>query len=226
MPSAAAFRRDVLASSAGQPAAYNPSPHRAAISTPMPSSPCQRRHPQSVAWCALGARDRARPQRAGPLGYRKITWRAAHRAFKALGQMPARGHRAAGAPKALKINLRKEHPKAPLLRRAGGLSPEEIEEIAAPTYGLDGQGMPQALGDFVAELVVTGTDTVKPSWKRPTRQASVPQAIKAEHAEELELKQAVQDIRRMLPAQRDRLEHLYLGSSGHRRLARATRPPP
>lgn len=136
----------------------------------------------------------------------------------ALGQMPGQeGIAQLALLKArVKINLVQKSIQKALAAAAEreGLSPEEIEEIAAPTYGLDEVGMRrEALGDFVAELVVTGTDTVKLSWKRAdgTRQASVPQAIKAEHAEELkELKQAVQDIRRMLPAQRDRLEHLYL----------------
>src|SRR5690606_32348632 len=40
---------------------------------------------------------------------------------------------------------------------------------------------------------------------------SVPASVKADHAEDLkELKAAAKDIERMLPAQRDRIDHLFL----------------
>ncbi len=50
-------------------------------------------------------------------------------------------------------------------------------------------------------------------WKRPDskNQKSVPKAVKERHAEGLkELKQAARDVQKMLPAQRDRIESLYL----------------
>ncbi|MEA5462432.1 DUF4132 domain-containing protein [Leptothoe sp. PORK10 BA2] len=95
-----------------------------------------------------------------------------------------------------------------------GLPREEIEELAVPTYGLDEVGVRrETLGDFTAELVVTGTSSTALRWIKPDGkpQKSVPQAVKDNYGEELkELKQAEKDIQKMLPAQRDRIEALYL----------------
>jgi hypothetical protein len=95
-----------------------------------------------------------------------------------------------------------------------GLPQDEIEEMSVPNYGLQEVGVGrEQLGDFTAELVVTGTGTAELRWSRADgkRQASVPQWVKENHAEELkELNAAVKDIRKMLPAQRDRIENLYL----------------
>ena len=90
----------------------------------------------------------------------------------------------------------------------------EIEEMAVPAYGLEEVGCRrEQLGDFTAELVVTGTSSVELRWLKPDGkpQKSVPKVVKDNHAEELkELKQAAKDIQKMLPAQRDRIENLYL----------------
>src|SRR5215212_5173416 len=90
----------------------------------------------------------------------------------------------------------------------------EIEEISVPTYGLQEVGVRRAqLGEFGVELVVTGTSTTELRWIKPDgkRQKSVPKAVKEHSAEELtEIKAAATDLRKMLPAQRDRIENLYL----------------
>jgi hypothetical protein len=95
-----------------------------------------------------------------------------------------------------------------------GLPREEIEEMSVPAYGLQEVGVRRdRLGEFTAELVVTGTSTTELRWIKPDggRQKSVPKAVKENHAEELkELKAAAKDVQRMLPAQRDRIENLYL----------------
>ncbi len=95
-----------------------------------------------------------------------------------------------------------------------GMPREEIEELAVPTYGLTDVGLRQeTLGEFTAELVVTGTSRTTLRWIKPDGkpQKSVPKAVKDNHAEELkELKQAAKEIQKMLPAQRDRIESLYL----------------
>jgi hypothetical protein len=95
-----------------------------------------------------------------------------------------------------------------------GMPLQEIEEISVPTYGLQDVGMRRAtLGEFRVELVVTGTSTTELRWIKPDgkRQKSVPKAVKDHSAEELkEIKAAATDLRKMLPAQRDRIENLYL----------------
>ncbi len=95
-----------------------------------------------------------------------------------------------------------------------GTSPEELEEMAVPTYGMEEVGRRvEELGDFTAELVVTGTGTAELRWKKAdgSAQKSVPKAVKEGFADELkELKAAAKDIAKMLPAQRDRLDLLPL----------------
>ena len=70
-----------------------------------------------------------------------------------------------------------------------GLTPEELEEIAVPTFGLDAAGrLRRSVGGFVAEVRITGTDDVGLSWLssegRPKN--SVPAAVREGHATELD----------------------------------------
>lgn len=95
-----------------------------------------------------------------------------------------------------------------------GLPRNEIEELAVPSYGLTDVGLRrEPLGDYTAELRVTGfarpvLGFIKPDGKP---QKSVPAAIKDTHADDLkELKAAAKDIGAMLPAQRDRIDGLFL----------------
>jgi hypothetical protein len=93
------------------------------------------------------------------------------------------------------------------------LSPDAVEEMTVPTYGLQEVGLRrESLGEFTAELVVDGTDVVT-RWLGPdgNPRASVPQAIKQQHGEtQKELTQAAKDIRTMLTAQRARLDTMFL----------------
>jgi Domain of unknown function (DUF4132) len=95
-----------------------------------------------------------------------------------------------------------------------GMPLQEIEEISVPTYGLQEVGVRrEQLGRFGVELVVTGTSTTELRWIKPDgkRQKSVPKAVKEHSAEQLkEIKSTATDMRKMLPAQRDRIENLYL----------------
>ncbi|MGL5035520.1 MAG: DUF4132 domain-containing protein, partial [Microcystaceae cyanobacterium] len=95
-----------------------------------------------------------------------------------------------------------------------GISREEIEELAVPTYGLTEVGLRlETLGDFTVKLIVTGTHRTQLNWLKSDgkTQKSVPQSVKNNYAEELKaLKQSEKDIQKMLPAQCDRLESLYL----------------
>lgn len=95
-----------------------------------------------------------------------------------------------------------------------GLSAEELEEMSVPNYGLAEVGFSREnFGDFTAELAVTGTSSAEIRWfnKDGKQQKSIPKFVKENHAEELkELTNAVKDIKKMLPAQRDRIENFYL----------------
>lgn len=95
-----------------------------------------------------------------------------------------------------------------------GLPRDEIEELAVPSYGLTDIGVRrEQLGDYTAELRITGIAKpvlgfIKPDGKP---QKSVPAAIKESHAADIkELKAAAKDIGAMLPAQRNRLDGLFL----------------
>jgi hypothetical protein len=91
---------------------------------------------------------------------------------------------------------------------------EEIEELAVPSYGLTSIGLvEEPMGDFTARLTVSGVgDTELVFVKQDDKVVkSVPATVKASHAEELrELKASMKDIAAMLPAQKDRIDSLFL----------------
>lgn len=95
-----------------------------------------------------------------------------------------------------------------------GLPREDLEEMGVPTYGLTEIGLRrEQLGDCTAELAVTPQSHVELRWfkadGKPVK--SVPASVKKVCAEDLkELKTAVKDIERMLSAQRERLDQLFL----------------
>jgi hypothetical protein len=107
--------------------------------------------------------------------------------------------------------------------RREGIAPDELEEMAVPTYGLTEPGLGRAsLGDFTATLTVAGVDDVGLSWTGPTGRAqkAVPKGLLADHSVALkELKRGMKDITTMLPALRDRIERLFLARDRHWRLA-------
>lgn len=73
--------------------------------------------------------------------------------------------------------------------------------------------MEETLGDFTAQLNITGTTTTELLWLKADGkpQKSVPAAVKKEFPEELkELKASAKDIQKMLPAQRERIDNLFL----------------
>jgi hypothetical protein len=95
-----------------------------------------------------------------------------------------------------------------------GLPRDEIEELAVPTYGLEEVGMRrESMGQFTAELAAHADGSTEIGWRKADGklQKSVPAAVKTEQAEDLkELKAAAKDIEKMLPAQKDRLDNLFL----------------
>ncbi|WP_432930567.1 DUF4132 domain-containing protein [Microbispora sp. CA-135349] len=94
-----------------------------------------------------------------------------------------------------------------------GLSRDEVEELAVPTYELTevGRGS-RVIGDATAELRVTGTRT-SIVWKNAAgREVKAPPvSVRRDHAAALaELKTSAKDIDKMLPAQAERLDQLFL----------------
>ncbi len=90
---------------------------------------------------------------------------------------------------------------------------DEIEELGVPSYGLETVGQRvESLGDYRAELVVTGSDA-QLNWfdSKGKSLKSVPAKLRNEHKQELaDLKQSLKDIQGMLPAQRDRIDTMFL----------------
>jgi hypothetical protein len=135
----------------------------------------------------------------------------------ALGQMP-------GMDGVAQLAILKTRLKLPIIQKQIaaafdetakrlGLSQEDVEELVVPDYGLQEVGLRrEQLGEFTAEIVVSGSDA-ELRWlgadHKPRK--SLPAAVKSEHGELYkELNQAVKDIRTMLPAQRDRIDGLFL----------------
>ncbi|MEW2079394.1 DUF4132 domain-containing protein [Streptomyces sp. NPDC013433] len=94
-----------------------------------------------------------------------------------------------------------------------GLGRDEIEELAVPAYGLTGVGRAEhRFGDATAVLEVDGT-RARLTWRNAAGKTvkSVPAAVQRDHAEEVkELKAAVKDVDKMLSAQSERLDRLFL----------------
>ena len=182
---------------------------------------------KALAWLCAGREDAAVARALTALSlsaYRKVPQvgprcvRLGNACVWALGNMP--GTASVGQLALLKARVKlgaaqKGIEKA-LDTAAGraGLSRGEIEELSVPSYGLQGVGeRREQLGGFGVVLAVSGTSTTELRWTRPDgkRQKSVPKAVREHHAEELrELTAAAKDVQRMLPAQRDRIENLYL----------------
>jgi hypothetical protein len=155
--------------------------------------------------------------------YRKVPGRGprlvalGNAAVTALGLMP--GTAAVGPLALLQVKIksgsaRKEIEKA--LNAAalrGGLPRDEIEELGVPTYGLDEVGRRRAtIGECAAEIVMENGD-VELRWCSPGGKPakSPPASLKAEHdAEVKELQAAAKDAAKMLSAQRERLDSLFL----------------
>ncbi|HEY3280936.1 MAG TPA: DUF4132 domain-containing protein [Armatimonadota bacterium] len=94
-----------------------------------------------------------------------------------------------------------------------GMSPEDVEELTVPTYGLDESGrLSEALGDVTAEIRVLGPHRTEWRWTTAEGRSlkGPPARVKQGFAEELRaLKRADKEIRSVLPLHRDRIERLY-----------------
>ncbi|HEV2329820.1 MAG TPA: DUF4132 domain-containing protein [Verrucomicrobiae bacterium] len=95
-----------------------------------------------------------------------------------------------------------------------GQTREDLEESTIPAYGLDMNGHgKQAIGNYTAEFSIVGADAFKVSWRKADgkTQKSVPAEVKEKHATELKaFKRTLQDVEKMLTAQRRRIERLLM----------------
>jgi hypothetical protein len=94
-----------------------------------------------------------------------------------------------------------------------GLPRDQIEEMGVPSYGMEEVGRRvEVFSDYQAELIVNGSDAeLKWSDTRGKVLKSVPAKVKSDNKDDLkELQQSLKDIQSMLPAQRDRLDSMYL----------------
>jgi hypothetical protein len=137
----------------------------------------------------------------------------------ALGQMPHESTVGHLAILKVRVKFRTAHK---LIDRAlteaaerAGVSRSEIEELGLPTYGLTEVGRRhEEFGDYSADLVVTGSGATELRWAKAGKDKllkSVPKAVKDEYPERLaELRSAAKDIQKLLPAQRQRIDGLFL----------------
>ena len=95
-----------------------------------------------------------------------------------------------------------------------GLSRQDLEELAIPTYSLGADGkLEQILGSFTAKLSIIGDRQVELAWFKADGkpQKSIPAEVKQNFAAELKaLKRTADDIKKTLTTQRDRLESFYI----------------
>jgi hypothetical protein len=95
-----------------------------------------------------------------------------------------------------------------------GVSREDLEEMSVPAYGMTEVGrLTQEFGESIAVLTIVDSRSTAVSWTRKSGkpQKSVPAEVKQDFAEDLkEFSAAKKDIERMLPAQAERLDGLYL----------------
>ena len=138
--------------------------------------------------------------------------------FWALGEMPS-GLDGISQLSILKLRIKANPAQKAIAKslesasKRVGISADEIEELSVPDYGMQAVGVRrEEFEGYTFELKVNGSE-VEQVWRREDAKVikSVPKAVREKYPEELkDIKQAVKDIRKMLPAQRDRIDNLYL----------------
>lgn len=95
-----------------------------------------------------------------------------------------------------------------------GMEVADLEELAVPSFGLDANGTrSERLGDFTAELRVRGVQAIELGWRKAdgSPQKAVPSEVKSHHSAELkDLTRSVNELKKLFPVQRDRVERLLL----------------
>jgi hypothetical protein len=92
-----------------------------------------------------------------------------------------------------------------------GVSPAEIEDMAAPDFGLENGQLVEEYGDYTATLTLAD-GKAEVQWQKAGKPLkSAPAALKATHADELkELKAAQTQAQQTYTAQRDRLDRSFV----------------
>lgn len=180
---------------------------------------------RGLAWCLAGLGGDGDARMVGDLGLlsgAKITEvgqrsaKVLNACIAALGEMPG------DAPMAqiTRLRMRVKYVQAQALIEKTLLaaaarrecSPGELEELAAPLFGMDEPGvLREEVDGWTAEVRITGTTSVETAWIAPggARQKSVPAALKAEHGEAVKaIRKAEKEIPEALAAQRARIEAL------------------
>jgi hypothetical protein len=94
-----------------------------------------------------------------------------------------------------------------------GISPDELEEMSVPAYGMTEVGrLEEPMGDYTAVLQVESEKPILSFLKADGQsQKSVPAAIKETFKSDIkELRGQMKDIEKMLSAQKERLDKLFL----------------
>lgn len=181
---------------------------------------------RGLLWCASQRDDEALARAVGAAAdacYRKIPYvgawqpRLGNACVWALGAMP--GQHGVAQLLRLRERVRGVVPQrliAAALERAAsraGLTPDDLAELAAPTFGLTAGSLRRSFDGWTAELTATGARQVDLCWHEEggRLRRAAPAAVKqAWPAEVKALTTTAADIRQALPAQRDRLERLLL----------------
>lgn len=95
--------------------------------------------------------------------------------------------------------------------RRAGMEPIDLEELALPTFGLDVMGRSRTeLGEYVAELAITGDEATLVFYAGDKRLKAAPAALKTAHADALkELKGTHKELAALIPTLRWRLERWF-----------------
>ncbi|MBL8762446.1 MAG: DUF4132 domain-containing protein [Phycisphaerae bacterium] len=168
----------------------------------------------------LGALAMRSYQKVPGIGPRAV--KVGHACIHALGQMPGTDSLAQLAMLKVKVKFipaQKGIEKALTAAATRERLPrEEIEELAVPSYGLSEVGVrEEVLGDITARLEIDSSTGCRLTFIRKDGKIikAVPAALKKDHADELkELKLSMKDIGAMLPAQKDRIDSLFLEQKG------------
>lgn len=94
-----------------------------------------------------------------------------------------------------------------------GVSRDELEDMAVPTCGLTAPGvLEREIGAYRAVLRATSSTAVELEWSKDGKvQKSVPAAVKQSYPAELAaIKRSNDEIKKLLPAERDRLERMCM----------------
>jgi hypothetical protein len=181
---------------------------------------------KGLAWCCVLFDDPATAAAVGDAAeacFKKIpnvgarSTKAGNACVYALGAMP--GLRGAAQLQRLRQRVKQpsaltqiEHALGAASRRER-MTRDDLDDLAVPTFGLVDGRRRERFGDVAAELIVAGSQQFDIQWSGPdgTPRKTEPAEIKRRFPGEVkEFKRLADDLRKMLPAQRDRLERCLL----------------